>query len=49
MFAWISVHTCVQEPMKDRKRTGFPETGVADDGELACGCWEQNPSLLHLF
>ena len=41
--ACMSVHRCVSGACGDQKRVmGSSGTGVADNCELPCGCWEAN-------
>jgi len=38
----MHVHCVSLVPVEARESLRSPETGVTDDGELPCGCWEQN-------
>jgi hypothetical protein len=38
--------TCVQYPWRLKEDVGSSGTGVTDNCELPCGCWDSNPDSL---
>lgn len=42
----MSVHRTCTVSLEARRGNGCPGTGVVEDGELLCGCWEQNLGAL---